>query len=54
MNPDTLNRYVLGVIGVFVLLLYLGMMFAGCSELIAWLSKPGPKGGDRRPLPVER
>jgi Na+-transporting methylmalonyl-CoA/oxaloacetate decarboxylase gamma subunit len=41
MNLDTLNRYVLGVVGVFVVLLYLGMMFAGCSELISRLSKRG-------------
>ena len=48
MNPDTLNRYVLGVIGVFVLLLYLGMMFAGCSELISRLLRPAGRWKGRK------
>ena len=41
MNLDTLNRYLLGVIGVFAVLLYIGMMFAGASELISRLPKRG-------------
>jgi hypothetical protein len=49
MNLDTLNRYVLGVVGVFAVLLYLGMMLAGISELMLRLSK---RGGSRKRLKV--
>jgi len=49
MNLGTLNRYVLGVIGVFTALLYLGMIFTGASELISRLSK---RGGRRKRLKV--
>lgn len=44
MNMDTLNRYVLDGIGVFAVLLYVGMLLTGFSELMSRLSKRGGSG----------
>jgi Na+-transporting methylmalonyl-CoA/oxaloacetate decarboxylase gamma subunit len=47
VNPDTLNRYVLVMIGLFAVLLYLVMVVAGFSELISRM--PRAKGHRKRP-----
>lgn len=39
MNLDTLNRYVLAVIGAFAVLLYAGVLYAGFLEFGARTSK---------------
>ena len=40
VNLEALNRYVLGAIGLFGAVLYIGMVYAGLSELVSRLSKP--------------
>lgn len=44
MNLETLNRYVLVVIGLFAVFLYLALAVAGFSEMISRM----PKRKDRR------
>lgn len=39
MNYEAWNRYVLIVIGVFAVLLYFGLMYAGVREFILRISK---------------
>lgn len=39
MNYEAWNRYVLMAIGLFAALLYIGLMYAGCAELMSRLSK---------------
>ena len=39
MNYETLNRYVLLAIGLFALLLYISMVYAGLAEFMAGRSK---------------
>ena len=40
MNLEALNRYVLIVIGLFVVVLYIVMVFTGFAELISRMPKP--------------
>jgi len=40
VNLEALNHYVLVVIGLFAAALYVGMVFAGLSELVSRLAKP--------------
>ena len=49
MNLDSLNRYVLAVIGAFAVLLYAGVLYAGFVEFRAHTSKRrGRKKGFRK------
>ena len=41
MNYEAWNRYVLIAIGVFAVLLYCGLMYAGIAEFISRISKDG-------------
>ena len=44
MNYEALNGYVLVIIGLFAVLLYVVMVFAGFSELISRIPKYGAPG----------
>jgi hypothetical protein len=46
VNLDALNRYVLVIIGLFAVLLYLGVVVAAFSELISRM--PKAKGQRKR------
>ena len=41
MNYEAWNRYVLMAIGVFAVLLYFGLIYAGFAEFMSRISKSG-------------
>ena len=41
MNYEALNQYVLIAIGLFAVLLYIGLLWAGFAEFVAGISKSG-------------
>ena len=41
MNYEAWNRYVLMAVGLFAVLLYIGLMYAGVLEFISRISKKG-------------
>ena len=52
MNYEALNQYVLIAIGLFAVLLYIGLVWAGFIEFVAGISKKGeskkcPRSRDR-------
>jgi hypothetical protein len=47
VNLETLNRYVLAAIGLFALVLYLAMMYAGVADFISRM--PKHSAGRKRP-----
>lgn len=46
MNYEAWNRYVLMAIGLFAVLLYIGLIYAGATELMSRISKS--KGNRKR------
>lgn len=43
MNYEAWNRYVLVAIGLFAVLLYIGLLYAGFVEFMSRISKSGKK-----------
>ena len=41
MNYEAWNRYVLMAVGLFAVLLYIGLMYAGFVELMSRISRKG-------------
>lgn len=48
MNLESVNRYVLTAVGLFALLLYIALVYAGFADFSAWLSKSGSRTKDSR------
>ena len=54
MNLEMLNRYVLAAIGLFAVLLYFGVVYAGFSEFVSRLRKRRDRGKCSKPGSVRR